>query len=58
MAVHMICNLKHREHTIFYFKELKILKFLDLVQFKILLLMFKLKTLSYLSIYRNCLVLK
>ena len=46
MAVRMICNLKHREHTAFYFKELKILKFLDLVKFKILLLMFKAKNIE------------
>ena len=42
----MICNLKHREQTIFYFKELKILKFLDLVKFKLLLLMFKAKNIE------------
>ena len=46
MAVRMIYNLKHREHTTFYFKELKILKFLDLVKFKILLLMFKAKNIE------------
>ena len=46
IAVRMICNLKHREHTTFYFKELKILKFLDLVKFKILLLMFKAKNIE------------
>ena len=47
MAVHIICNLKHREHTTFYFKELKILKFLDLVKFKILLLIFKAKNMEF-----------
>ena len=46
MVVRMICYLKHREHTTFYFKELKILKFLDLVKFKILLLMFKAKNME------------
>ena len=46
MAVRMICYVKHRERTTFYFKELKILKFLDLVKFKILLLMFKAKNME------------
>ena len=46
MAVRMICNMKHREHTTFYFKELKILKVLDLVKFKILLLIVKAKNME------------
>ena len=43
MAIRIICNLTYREHTSPYFKELNILKFMDLVKSKILLLMFKAK---------------
>ena len=40
-AVRVICNLGSRDHTSSFFKELNILKFMDLVEFKILILMFK-----------------
>ena len=41
MAVKLICNLKNREHTSRSFKELRILKFQDLVEYKINVLMYK-----------------
>ena len=41
MAVRIVCDLKAREHTSTYFKELNILKFPHLVEAKIKVLMFK-----------------
>ena len=41
VAIRLICNLKSKEHTSLYFKQLNILKFTDLVEFKIIMLMFK-----------------
>ena len=40
-AVRMICGLKSREHTSKYFKEVNILKFQDMVEAKIKVLMYK-----------------
>ena len=41
MAIRLIFNLKNREHTSIFFKELRILKFPDLVEYKINVLMYK-----------------
>ena len=41
VAIRLVCNLGHRDHTSSSFKSLKVLKFTDIVKFKLQLLMFK-----------------
>ena len=41
VAVRLVCNLGFRDHTCSSFKRLKVLKFTDIVKFKLQLLMFK-----------------
>ena len=41
VAIRLVCNLGYRDHTSSSFKSLNILKFVDLVKFKLQLLMFK-----------------
>ena len=40
VAIRLVCNLGFRDHTSSSFKSLKVLKFTDIVKFKLQLLMF------------------
>ena len=40
-AIRLVCNLRYRDHTTTSFKKLKVLKFTDLVKYKLQLLMYK-----------------